>query len=142
MKTSARNQFPGTVSDLRKGAVNDEIELDIGNGQKIVATVTRESAESLGLSAGAQAFALVKASSVILVTEEEGVKFSARNHLHGTVTRVTSGAVNSEVVLELPGGLSIAAIVTNESIKLLELKPGAQASAMFKVSNVIIGVRT
>jgi len=141
MKTSARNQFVGKVTDIKKGAVNDEIEMDVGGGQKLVATVTRESTDSLGLKVGSEAFALVKASSVILLTDEEGVKFSARNRLKGTVARVVTGAVNSEVVLDLAGGISIAAIVTNESIKSLDLKAGTAASAMFKVSNVIIGVR-
>lgn len=141
MKTSARNQFPGKVTDIRKGAVNDEIEMEISGGQKLVATVTRESTDSLGLQVGSEAFALVKASSVILLTEEDGVKFSARNRLKGTVAKVVAGAVNSEVVLELAGGLSIAAIVTNESVKNLDLKAGVPASAMFKVSNVIVGVR-
>jgi molybdate transport system regulatory protein len=79
MKTSARNQFGGKVTDIRKGAVNDEIDLDIGKGQKIIATITRESTENLGLQVGVEAFALVKASSIILVTDEQGVKFSARD---------------------------------------------------------------
>jgi molybdopterin-binding protein len=83
MKTSERNQFSSTVSDVRKGAVNDEIELDIGNGQKIAATITRESENNPGLHIGGQTYALVKASSVILVADEKGVKFSARHHLSG-----------------------------------------------------------
>jgi molybdate transport system regulatory protein len=59
MKTSARNQFFGTVSRVQSGAVNDEIELDIAGGHKIVAIVTSESTSSLGLQIGAQAFALI-----------------------------------------------------------------------------------
>lgn len=142
MKTSARNQFTGKVSSIKTGSVNDEIELDVGNGHKIVATVTRESTESLGLKVGSEAIALIKASSIILITDDQGMKFSARNRLAGKVAKVTPGAVNSEVVIELPGGMSIAAIVTNESVTTLGLKSGASASAMFKVSNVIVGVRT
>ena len=62
-----------------------------------------------------EAFALIKASSIILVPESEGARFSARNQLAGTVTRVQTGAVNTEVVLDLPGGGTIAAIITNQS---------------------------
>jgi len=140
MKTSARNQFFGTVSRVQPGAVNDEIEIDIAGGHRIVAIVTHESTASLGLAPGAQAFALVKASSIILMTAGEGARFSARNQLAGTVSRLMPGAVNTEVVLDLAGGGSIAAIITNESARALELAEGRTATAMFKASSVIVGV--
>lgn len=140
MKTSARNQFFGTITRLQTGAVNDEIELDIAGGHKIVAIVTHDSTESLGLQVGRQAFALVKASSIILLADGEGARFSARNQLQGKVTRLLPGAVNTEVVLALAGGGSIAAIVTNAGADLLELIEGAEATALFKASSVIVGV--
>jgi len=140
LKTTARNQFLGRVTQLKTGAVNDEVELEIAGGQKLVAVVTRDSAESLGLAVGAEAFALIKASSIILVTEAGDVKFSARNQLAGTVTRVTTGAVNTEVVLELAGGGTVAAIITNESSSNLGLAEGVATTAIFKASSVILGV--
>ncbi|NMM38408.1 MAG: TOBE domain-containing protein [Glaciimonas sp.] len=140
MKTSARNQFLGKVTHVKQGAVNDEIELEIGAGQKIVAIVTQESTKGLGLCLGAEAFALIKASSIILVTEDADAKFSARNNMSGTVSRLQPGAVNTEVVIELPGGGAIAAIITNESCNTLGLAVGVKASAIFKASSVILGV--
>jgi molybdate transport system regulatory protein len=104
MKTSARNQFSGTVVGLKEGAVNDEVTLEIVGGQHIVATITRDSSDSLSLVVGAEAFALIKASSVIVVTELGTARLSARNQLTGKVTRVQTGAVNTEVSIELPGG--------------------------------------
>jgi len=140
MKTSARNQFFGTVSRVQPGAINDEIDIDIAGGHRIVATITHESTENLGLKPGAQAFALVKASSIILMTDAQGARFSARNRLEGTIARLTPGAVNTEVVLDLTGGGSVAAIITNESARVLELEEGRTATAMFKASSVIVGV--
>lgn len=140
MKTSARNQFRGKVTQVNTGSVNDEIELEISAGQKIVAIVTHESTTELGLKIGAEALALIKSSSVILVTDDEGARFSARNRLTGSIARVHAGAVNTEVVLELPGGASLAAIVTNESSNSLGLAVGMTASAIFKASSVIVGV--
>jgi molybdate transport system regulatory protein len=140
MKTSARNQFAGTVHALRAGAVNDEIELEVIGGLRIIATVTHESRNELGLQVGAKAFALVKASSIMLMTDAGDVRLSARNQLAGRVTRILPGAVNTEVVLELPGGGSVAAIVTNTSAMALGLAPGRAATAVFKASSVIIGV--
>lgn len=139
MKTSARNQFTGKVVALKRGAVNDEVVLEIVGGQQIVATITRDSSDSLGLAVGVEAFALIKASSVIVATELGGVKLSARNCLSGTVSRVQPGAVNTEVSIELPGGGTIAAIVTKDSGEALALAAGAAASAIFKASSVIIG---
>jgi molybdate transport system regulatory protein len=132
MKTSARNQFFGTVTRIQPGAVNDEIELD--------AIVTRDSTEQLGLQPGRQAFALIKSSSVILATDTGEARFSARNQLSGNIARMTPGAVNTEVVIDLAGGGSVAAVITNDSATTLELAPGKPATAMFKASSVIVGV--
>jgi molybdate transport system regulatory protein len=139
MKTSARNHFAGKVTRVVPGAVNDEIEVEVGPDLRIVAIVTHESAEGLGLAVGAQAFALVKASSIVVVTEAEGARFSARNCLAGTVARVVPGAVNDEVVIDVGNGVSLAAIITHQSCAALGLAEGARAMAIFKASSVIVG---
>ncbi|MFZ2852653.1 MAG: TOBE domain-containing protein [Rhodocyclaceae bacterium] len=140
MKTSARNQFIGKVVEVKRGSINDEIELEIAGGQRIVAILTHDSTASLGLQAGAEAFALIKASSVILVGDAQGARFSARNQLSGVISRVLPGAVNTEVVVDLNGGAAIAAIITNESGSSLALAVGQAATAIFKASSVILGV--
>jgi molybdate transport system regulatory protein len=140
MKTSARNQFPGKVTAVNPGAVNVEIELDIGSGQKVVAVVTRASVVALGLRAGVQAMALIDASSVILVPAAQNARFSARNQLAGEIARLQPGAVNTDVVVQLPGGLSVAAMVTNESSSELQLAPGKPVLAIFKASSVMLAV--
>lgn len=140
MTTSARNQFLGKVAGIKPGAVNDEIELELPNGQKIIAIITRESTDNLGLRLGVEAFALIKATSIIVAVDDQGVKYSARNRLTGTVARLQPGAVNTEVVIELPGGGSVAAIITNESSNALGLAEGKPAAALFKASSVILGL--
>jgi molybdate transport system regulatory protein len=140
MKTSARNQFLGTVESVTRGAVNDEVVLRVVGGQRIVAVVTADSTASLGLAPGVVAFALIKASSIIVAVEAGGARLSARNQLAGTVDRVLVGAVNAEVTIALPGGGTIAATVTRASAEALELAPGLAALALFKASSVIVGV--
>ena len=68
------------------------------------------------------------------------MKLSARNILKGTVKKVTRGAVNSEVVLELPGGTQVVSIITNASVDSLGLKEGKTAYAVIKASSVMVAV--
>ncbi|CAG9196059.1 Molybdate-binding domain of ModE [Paraburkholderia sabiae] len=140
MRTSARNHFAGQVSAVKNGAVNDEVTLRTQDGLEIVAVITHGSATSLGLAAGKDAFALVKASSVIVMVDADSSKVSARNCVAGTVASVTKGAVNSEVIISAAGGAQIAAIVTNDSVDRLGLASGKAAAAIFKASSVIVGV--
>lgn len=66
MKISARNQIKGIVLSVNEGAVNSEVELDLGNGQTIVSIITKNSVENLGIKVGDEVTAIIKASSVIL----------------------------------------------------------------------------
>ena len=66
------------------------------------------------------------------------MKISARNMLKGTVATVVDGAVNSEVTVDLPGGLKIVSIITKTSANNLGLKKGKEVYAVIKASNVMI----
>jgi molybdopterin-binding protein len=66
------------------------------------------------------------------------MKISARNVLHGVVKSITHGAVNSEVVIELPGGVEIVSVITKSSAESLGLVVGKEAYAVIKASNVMI----
>ena len=68
------------------------------------------------------------------------MKISARNVLKGKVKQLMPGAVNSEVVVELPGGQEVVSIITKESAEKLGLKAGKEVYAVIKASNVMIAV--
>jgi len=68
MKLSARNQLSGTVKSVNKGAAIANVELDV-NGQRLVASITVEAVEQLGLEEGSSVTAIIKASDVILATD-------------------------------------------------------------------------
>jgi molybdopterin-binding protein len=68
------------------------------------------------------------------------MKLSARNLLKGKVVKIVNGAVNSEVTLELPGGIQIVAIITKSSVEALALKEGREAYAVIKASSVMVAV--
>ena len=67
------------------------------------------------------------------------MRVSARNVLKGKVKSVEHGSVNSEVVLQLPGGTEIVSIITKTAAQNLGLKEGKEAYAIIKASNVIVG---
>ncbi len=69
MKLSARNILNGTVKQIKAGAVNSEVIIELPGGSEIVAIITKESAESLGLAKGKQVYAVIKASSVMVATD-------------------------------------------------------------------------
>jgi molybdate transport system regulatory protein len=69
MKTSARNQYTGTVKNLTRGPVTTEVTVTIAPGVDVVATISTVSAENLQLTAGKQATVFIKASSVIVGVE-------------------------------------------------------------------------
>ncbi len=69
MKISARNQLKGTVTNIEIGAVMAEVTVDIGNGNEVVAAITKHSVESLGLKVGSPVVAIIKSTEVIIGTE-------------------------------------------------------------------------
>jgi molybdate transport system regulatory protein len=66
MKVSARNQLPARVKEIHRGPVNAEVVLELHGGQEIVAVITNAAVDSLWLAPGKEAFALIKASSVLI----------------------------------------------------------------------------
>jgi molybdate transport system regulatory protein len=140
MKTSARNCFYGTVDSIKEGPVNCEIALRLPGGDLIHAIITSQSVKDLGLSAGKEAYALIKATWIILAKSDNTPKTSARNNLCGTVSRIQEGPVNTEVVINLSGQNTLTAMITSESLHEMHILKGDQICALIKASHIIIGV--
>lgn len=135
---STRNQLKGTISAVQEGAVNSEIAISIG-AHPLTAIITRTSAERLGLKAGVKAYALIKASDVMIGSADIAAQISARNAIPGTISRIETGAVNDEVTLDIGDGNSLVAIITRTSAERLGFRVGQNACAIIKASNVMIG---
>ncbi|MGB6102714.1 MAG: TOBE domain-containing protein [Pusillimonas sp.] len=140
IETSARNKLIGIIRQITPGAVNDEVTLELNADTVIVASITRESVQNLGLHPGKRALAFIKASSVLVGLPGGDMTLSARNQLRGKINRVAEGAVNSEVCIELPTGHVIAAVITKQSQISMGLEAGQEAYAIFKASSVMLGV--
>jgi len=69
MKISARNMLKGKVTDVKHGAVNSEITVELAGGIEVVSVITKTSAEDLGLSKGKDVYAVIKATNVMIATD-------------------------------------------------------------------------
>lgn len=140
MKISARNQLKGVISNVKDGAVNGVVSIDLGD-VTVKADITMEAIQSLGLKEGMDAVAIVKATNVMFAAGDQPIKnISARNQLVGTIESVKIGAVNGHVRLALADGNHIMGSITNEAIENLGLKAGEKAVAIIKATDVIVGV--
>ena len=139
MKTSARNQFRGTVKTVRRGAVNADVVLDLGDGVEILANITNDAVAELGLKRGRAAVALIKASFVVLATGDD-LHVSAGNRLPGTVDSIVKGPVNSEVKVQLAGTRTLIAVISSAGLKALKLRNGSACWALINASQVLIAV--
>ena len=140
MKVSARNVFSGAVTEIKKGVVNTEVTLTLKGGTPITAIVTNSSIDNLGLTVGKDAYAIIKASSIIIGSDLHDAKLSARNIMCGTIFKIIEGPVSTDVEVDIGAGNTVSAVITHESAKKLGLKEGGHACAIFKASSVILGV--
>ena len=69
LRVSARNRFRGKVAKVVPGAVNSEVQVDVGGGALVTSVITKESAETLGIAVGQDIWAFFKAGNVILAVE-------------------------------------------------------------------------
>ncbi len=138
--TTARNQFPGAIVSILKGAVNSEVEISIGIKSPIIAIIPNNAVTDLSLQKGTSVHVVFSSSSVML-SAERSLKISARNQIHGVVNRIEKGAVNSEISVKTENGKTICANINNSSLEQLKLKTGTKVSALIKASSVILAAR-
>ncbi len=135
MKTSARNQLKGTIKAIIEGKVNDEVVINVA-GNTLKAVITRESVNDMGLAAGQEVYAIIKASFVMVAKEKPG-KISTRNVLETKVDAIIEGMVNCELKLSM-GSATLTAIITEEAAKELEIQKGDTLYALIKASSIIL----
>jgi molybdopterin-binding protein len=66
MKLSARNRIKGTIVEVKKGVTTAHVWIDVGGGQIVTAAITNEAVDELGLAQGKSAYAVIKASDVMI----------------------------------------------------------------------------
>jgi len=136
MKTSARNQLKGNVSEIKKGQINSEVVLSIADEVDIKAIVTNDAVDEMGLAVGDEAYAIIKASFV-MVAKDKPTNISTRNIIETKVLEVKNGMVNSELKLGM-GDQVLTAVITEEATEDLDFKVGDTVYALIKANFVIL----
>lgn len=140
MRTSAQNSLFGVVAALQKDAVQAEVTLQLKSGQQVVSLITAGSVASLDLAIGKSAYAVIKASTILLSDQREQVPISSRNQLMGTIVQIKSATLMSEVSLDIGDGDTLCATVSTAGLQTLNVQVGDKVCAAIQETNVIIGV--
>ena len=138
MQISARNQISGIVELIEHGKINAQVFIKLKSGNTLVSVITNTAANNLNLEIGDDVVAIFK-SSTVLITTDITLNISARNKLQGKIDSIHQGEINSELIIDIGNGDKIASVITSNSIARLNIKEGAQVSAIIKASDVIIG---
>jgi molybdate transport system regulatory protein len=136
--SSARNAFHCKVVAITRAAVNADVELQVTDTSRIIAVITRHSADELQLTPGRSVIAIVKSSFVLLARIDEAAHLSVRNRLDGTVLDRVDGGVNTEIGIDIGGGKTLTSVITRHSADALGLRTGEPVSALFDAGHIIL----
>jgi molybdopterin-binding protein len=137
-RTSVRNQLLGTVVSIKPRMYHGEVTLRLKGGEQLLAILTLESIKKLGLAEGSEAHILIRASHLIIVKVGAKLKFSAANHLCGTVVGFNQSRLSTEIVLQLKGGDMLKTVVPQAAIEDLGIQIGETVCGVLKATNVIL----
>jgi len=137
LRTSMRNQLPGTIEQLEGSGPVVRVQLRLGEAGHIAARITQESVQLLGLAPGMPALALCKATAVHVARASAAARpGSAANRLEGSVTRVARGDSGDEITLALAPGLQVVGFAPPAS----GLRVRQRACATVDESSVVVAL--
>ena len=137
-KTSARNRFFGKVTTVERGDIQSLVRLVTPAGHALVAVITNDSVDRLGLTAGRLLTAEVKAPWVVLTRSDGQPASSAENQFHGAITGIRRGRVSSEIAVRIDEGTELCAIVSTAGWRQLGLREHDQVRVLFNCFAVIL----
>ena len=138
MRTSARNQWFGTISRLSLGLVQAEVAIALGASLELVASISSESAHHLALRAGSEVCALVKATAVSLQSDASDA--TGVNRWPGTVTRVQAEPNHVEITAAVAAGRTVTAIIGSPPSGETSLREHAAVTIAIAPSSVTLVV--
>ncbi len=141
VKTSARNQLFGRVTDIRAGSVNAEVMVQLKGGETIATTTDLTLLAELELKIGVDAVLLISSADITLVVDKGRYQFSGRNQLACQVLSIQQTATNADVTVLLPSGETLIASIAPQSLDNLKLSAGKAVWVIFKSNVPYLGIR-
>ena len=141
LKSTARNQWHGWITDIQMDALNARVRAEIRDERPVDVVITRHSLDRLAIQKGDEVVLLIKAPAVTIVDGLEEAGFLGQNVMSGLVSRVHSGPMTSEVTLTLPSGIHVVGTLASELCERWQISTGQQAVAVFDPDSVILAVR-
>lgn len=141
VKTSTRNQLFGSVTAIQRAAEDTQIAVTLKGGERVVSIISGVSFDELAVEIGDEAILMINSADVMLSVGAGLESISAVNVLLGKVLRIRHDLVDSEVIVLLPSGEILAAMVTQQSLKDLALVTGMPIWALFKTNASIMGIK-
>jgi molybdate transport system regulatory protein len=141
VKTSTRNQLFGSITSIDRTEEDAQIAVRLKGGEEVVSSFSTASLDALAIDIGADAVLMINSADIMLSVDPGRERISARNRLLGKVMRIRHDIVDSEVIVLLPSGEILAAMITRQSLQTLALMPGVPVWAVFKAHAPILGVR-
>lgn len=136
MTLSIRNQLPGTVTEVQPGEVMATVKIRLDGGQDLMAAITVEAVEQLGLAPDSRVHALVKSTEISLATNRiEGL--SIRNQLPGAIVQIALGGAMASVKVSVADG-ELTAVITKDATEDLGLFVGSDVVALIKATEVAL----
>ena len=140
VKTSAQNQLFGSIVNIQIGAVNAEVIVGMKGGEQIAVNTSLISITEMDLRIGADALLLINNTDISLALESDYQAFLVNNRLPCQVLRVQQDDINAEVMVLLAGGETLAAVISPQIVKDLDIQPGLSLWAIFNSNAPILGV--
>lgn len=139
-KTSARNSFFGKISAIDKGDIQTLVKVISLSGNTITSIITNDSLARIGLKPGMLITAEVKAPWIQLCKSRNPPNCSAENLFQGTVSRITKNSTTAEIIVQLPDGTELCAIITEKTRRKMDIHNRDPLWAFFDAFAVILHV--
>ena len=136
LTTSARNQIPSIIDEIKFNELNAKIIMSIAGGGKLISTITSKSVKNMGLHAGSDIYAIIKSSDINIVNEPP-LHNESLNILEGTIKLIELSDESIEVSFAVNEVTTLVALINKKNINSLQI--GSRAYATIDTNHIIIG---
>jgi len=138
VRLSARNQLKVKVVEIQKGKVESELTLELNEKNRLIAVITNDSLDTLGVDIGVELYAIFKANA-LTISSDTSLRKSDTNRFIGKITRINRDSFNAEIIIELDNKNSICSTMSVDIFNELNVAAGTEVVAFCRPKSIILG---